>query len=538
MDKWTIEPPVFQESGMTRDSVLEQRLKELEAQLAFRSTAEEELRSFVENAPIGMEWLTPDGRIQWANRAQMDLLGYSPAEYIGRPFTQFHVDPEPMAQLLATLSDKPRSIRAEMRTRDGGLKTTLIDVSAVVKDGKPVCAQCFVRDITAQIKAERDALRLAAIVQSSDDAIVSKDLNGVIMSWNQGAERIFGYKEHEAIGRPVLMLIPEGRHNEEPEILRRIRAGEVVDHYETIRRRKDGTLLDISVTVSPIRDATGAIIGASKIARDITPQRRTQRELEAMAAELIRAKDELEQRVQERTASLRDAVIQMEEFSYTVSHDLRAPLRAMNMYSQVLLEEFAPAVAEHPDAAHYLDRIAANCRRLDRMIQDVLTFSRVARQGIVLQEVSLDGLVTDLITHYPSLQEPNAEVIIDPLGSVLGHEPSLVQAFSNLLVNAAKFVAPGVKPRIHLWADRDGDSVTISIQDNGIGIDENGQKRLFGMFERVHHDLDYEGSGVGLAIVRKAIGRMGGSVGVESDGESGSRFWIQLKAVKPEAPNE
>jgi PAS domain S-box-containing protein len=375
--------------------------------------------------------------------------------------------------------------------------------------------------------------RLAAIVDSSDDAIISKDLNGVITSWNRGAHAIFGYTASEAIGKPVLMLIPEGRHNEEPAILARIRAGEKVDHYQTQRRRKDGSVIDISVTISPIRNSSGDIIGASKIARDVTIQKQLQAQLESLAIELREARDELEQRVDERTASLREAVIQMEEFSYTVSHDLRAPLRSIKMYAQVLLEEYAPSLHDHPEATKYLNRIADNSAALDRMIQDVLTFGRVAREGVVLEPVSLDDLVTDLIHHYPILEDGSVDLVVEHLGEVLGHAPSLSQMLSNLVLNAVKFVTPGTRPVVHISSERRAGSIRVWIEDNGIGVDRKFQHRLFGLFERLHPQMAFEGNGVGLAIVRKAALRMNGAVGIESDGVSGSRFWFELAEAPP-----
>ncbi len=373
------------------------------------------------------------------------------------------------------------------------------------------------------MRAEEGNARLAAIVEHSDDAIISKDLNGVIRTWNRGAERIFGYTAAETIGLPVTILMPPGRKDEEPLILERIRRGETIDHYETVRVRKDGTLLDVSLTVSPIRNARGEIIGASKIARDITASKRAE-------AALRESEKRLEQAVNERTASLREAIAQMEEFSYTVSHDLRAPLRGMLTYSQALLDEYGGTIG--PEGLHYLERLVANANRLDRMILDVLTFSRVARADLKLEPVSLDRLVRDLVEHDPVVQSSAAELAIEPLEDVLGHEPSLTQAISNLLNNAVKFVKPGERPRVRIWTERVDQNVRLWIQDNGIGIDPRHQHRLFNMFERIHANLPYEGTGVGLAIVRKAVERMGGKVGMTSEGVNGSRFWIQVRAAE------
>ena len=373
--------------------------------------------------------------------------------------------------------------------------------------------------------------RLAAIVESSEDAIVSKDLNGVIASWNKGAERIFGYTATEAIGQPISMLIPPERQDEEPDILGRIRRGERIVHFETVRRRKDGTLLDISLTVSPVKDLEGKIIGASKIARDITERKRANVELRQAKEQLARTNEDLEKRVDERTASLREAIAQMEEFSYSVSHDLRAPVRAMQGYANAALELYGDRLDAR--GRDFLDRIIRGSTRMDRLIQDVLTYSRIARSEIQLQPVSLQKLVPEVIQHYPEMQPPRAEIVIrDPLHDVVAHEPSLTQAVSNLLSNGVKFVAPGSVAKLQIWTELRQDKVRLWIEDNGIGIKPEHQSRLFGMFERIHPDKQYNGTGIGLAIVRKAVERMGGSAGVESDGITGSSFWIELPAAR------
>ncbi|MGO8696843.1 MAG: PAS domain S-box protein [Limisphaerales bacterium] len=370
-------------------------------------------------------------------------------------------------------------------------------------------------DYVERRRTEEMSARLAAIVDHSDDAIISKDLCGTIKTWNKGAERLFGYRADEAVGKPVTLLIPPERADEEPDILRRLRRGEHVDHYETVRRRKNGTLLNISLTVSPIKDARGQIIGASKIARDIDDRKR--------------ADERLEKTVAERTASLREAIAQMEEFSYTVSHDLRAPLRAMQGYSQTLLQDFAPLLPE--EAQRAITRIAENATHLERMILDVLNYSKVARRDIRLETVNLDLLARRVVEQHPGMQLPAAEIQIDPLPEVLGHEPSLSQALCNLLNNAVKFVAPRVRPKVHVWAENGNGRVRVWIEDNGIGINPEYQHKVFHIFEQIHPHLKYEGTGIGLAIVRKAVERMGGAVGMESDGVHGSRFWMELKPV-------
>jgi signal transduction histidine kinase len=272
---------------------------------------------------------------------------------------------------------------------------------------------------------------------------------------------------------------------------------------------------------------------------DITSRKQTQISLEEAKQELARANEqlaktneELEQRVEKRTASLSDAIAQMEEFSYTVSHDLRAPLRGMQAYSEELLEDCGEILAAKPDAIEYLKRIAENAARLDKMVCDVLMFSRIARGEFRIEPVSVDKVVQELVDQSPAMRRPYAEIQIEPLADVLGHETSLTQAISNLLTNAIKFVAPGTIPKIRIWSEKRDQEVRIWIEDNGIGIDPKFHHRLFRMFERIHPDLSYEGTGVGLALVRKAAGRMNGKAGVESDGSNGSRFWIQLRGAR------
>ncbi len=257
-------------------------------------------------------------------------------------------------------------------------------------------------------------------------------------------------------------------------------------------------------------------------------------------AELRNARDrlhqyaqELEKRVEERTASLREAVAQMEEFSYTISHDLRAPLRAMSGYAHALLEDFGPQLDE--DGRAHLQRIIRSSDRMNRLTTDLLNYSRVATADVQRSRVNLETLVRGTIEHYGELDPSKADItVVSPLAPVWAHETSLTQALANLLTNAAKFVKPGERPKIIVRAEPRGNRVRVWVEDHGIGIPLAQQARLFRIFERSFAARDYEGTGVGLAIVRKVIEKMGGTCGVESDGQSGSRFWIELEAAPPE----
>jgi PAS domain S-box-containing protein len=497
---------------------LEQKAACLEAEIAQRKKVEEQLRDFLHNATEAIHQVAPDGRILWANRAELELLGYSANEYIGRQIQDFHVDSSTIEDIFARLNrgEILRNYEARLKHKDGSIRFVLINSSRRMEDGEFAYTKCFTRDITDRKNADLCTELLKAIVESSDDAIVSKDLNGMITSWNAGAQRIFGYTPNEVLGKSVTILIPPERLNEEPGILQRIRNGERVDHYETIRRRKDGALLNISLTVSPIKDSAGRVIGASKVARDIT--------------ERVRAKEKLEQTVAERTAALRDVVAELEGFSYSIAHDMRAPLRAMHGYSRILQDDYSANLP--PEGLDFLQRIASNSARLDSLITDVLHYSRVTRGDLPLARVDVEDLLHDVLDSYPQLRAAGATILVQsPIPAVTANGAALTQVFSNLLTNAIKFIAPGITPKIRVYARPSDPDVRICVVDNGIGISEAGQKRIFRLFERLNPSPEFEGSGIGLTIVRKAVERMGGRVGVESQLGSGSCFWIELPAA-------
>lgn len=493
-------------------------------------------------------------------------------------------------------------------------------------------------------QAHEDRARLAAIVQNSDDAIIGKALDSIITSWNRAAERIFGYTADEIIGKSILTIIPHDLHDEEAKIISKLRRGERIEHYETARLTKDGRRIIASISASPIRDANGFIVGVSKIARDITEQRKNHEALqrrerllsdffengaiglhwvgpdgtilranrtelallgyapeeyighniaefyvdaplikdilhkltcgqtlenyearmrckdgsikhvlissnvlwedgkfihtrcftrditEQKKAELAlqKAKEELELRVEERTASLRETTEQLETFCYTVAHDLRSPLRAQQSFAQVLLEDYKDVLDE--TGRNYLQRILASASRLDKLVNDLLAYSRISRSEIIFQNIDLGKVVGEVREHLADdIQNQKGRITIGPLLTVCAYEPILHLVITNLMANALKFVAPGAVPDIHIWSEEKDSFVRLWIEDKGIGISPEHIEKIFGVFQRLHPMDKYPGTGIGLAIVRKGVDRMGGSVGVESEIETGSRFWIELK---------
>ncbi len=253
--------------------------------------------------------------------------------------------------------------------------------------------------------------------------------------------------------------------------------------------------------------------------------------LEETKKELRMHADSLEQTVAERTTQLRESVGELEAFSYSLVHDLRAPIRAIQGFTQMALEMPQGEIGQ--EAIELLGRVVKAAARMDSLIQDVLSLSQVLRAPVKKETVDVDVLVSDLVKERPELGEPQATVVIEhPLLPMLGHEATLSQCLTNLLSNAVKFVQRGKKPLVRVWSEEREEAgsavVRLWVEDNGIGIDTRGHKRIFEMFQRLHTTAEYEGSGIGLAIVGKAMERMGGRVGVDSTPGQGSRFWVEL----------
>ncbi len=380
-------------------------------------------------------------------------------------------------------------------------------------------------------RADEARARLAAVVESSADAILSIGLDGLISTWNPGAERIFGYTSAEAVGKHISLLIPPDHAHEEPAILERIKQGERIDHYQTVRLTKDGARLDVSLSVAPMKEVGGKIIGASKIARDITEDKRTERAL-AETREMLRQHAEtLEKRVRERTAELQETIRSLDSFCYSIAHDLRAPLRAMSGFSTELMEQNGPQLDQL--GKEYVERIRTAATRMDRLICDLLELGRMGTMEVPSEPVELEDVVRKVITPLEKeLKSKRAEVRCrPPLLPVRASSIMLEQVLTNLIENALKFVPLKTAPQIEVWSEQRGAMVRVCVSDNGIGMKVEHLKKLFQPFTRLVNGTEYPGTGIGLAIVRKGVERMGGRVGVDSEPGKGSCFWLELPAA-------
>jgi PAS domain S-box-containing protein len=386
------------------------------------------------------------------------------------------------------------------------------------------------RDIAERKRAEETLKRLAAIVESSDDAIVSKILVGIIQSWNRGAERLYGYPTQEAVGQSVAILtLPAGK-DEIRDILTRVVKGERVERYETRRMRKDGQQIDVSLTASPVKDSSGQVVSVSTIARDITDRRRAKEEIQKL-------NERLEERVAERTAALEAANKELEAFTYSVSHDLRAPLRHIDGFSKLLVERHRAELS--PDAQEYVVMIRDSALQMGMLIDDLLNLARVGRMQLSMQVTGLNSLVEEV---RGVLNRENADRLIKWKVATLPFvecDPALMkQVFANLLSNAVKFSRPRKPAVIEVGVtDQDG-ARAVFVRDNGVGFSMKYAHKLFGVFQRLHRSEDFEGTGVGLAIVQRIIHKHGGRVWAQAELDKGATFYFTVGSSDDPQPEE
>lgn len=550
--------------------------------------SEAELRALADSIPQ-LAWMAePDGHIFWYNRRWYEYTGTTPDEMLGWGWEKVH-HPDHLQRMLPTwrralVTGEPWEDTFPLRSAAGPYRWFL-SRAFPIRGADGMITRWFGTntDVDEEKRAQevlKDERRILELLQETGSAIASQlDLEALVQTVTDAGTELSGAKfgaffynvadeqgesfvlftlsgaprsafEHFGLPRNTLVFDPTFKNQgvvRSDDITQDSRYGQMAPHFGLPPGHPPvRSYLAVSV-VSRSGEAIGGLFFGHPDAGVFTE--RAERLILGIAAQatiaidnanlyearkkaqaaLARAHEELEQRVAERTAKLREAVAQMEEFSYTVSHDLRAPLRGMQAYSKALLDDCGAILATHPHAIEYLQRIGSNAARLDKMARDVLTVSRIAQGELHLEPVSLDKLVRELLEYYPAMQAPYARIEFGTLGSVLGHEPSLIQVMSNYLSNAIKFTVPGRTPEIRIWSEKRGDDRRIWIADKGVGIEPKYQHRLFRMFERIHPHLPTEGTGVGLAVVHKAAERMGGGVGVESDGQHGSQFWLQLR---------
>jgi PAS domain S-box-containing protein len=511
-------------------ATLQQKAGSLEAEIAHRKEAEHKLqisevryRRLFEASMDGI--LIVDAgthKITDANPAVAQMLQLTPEELIGKELWEAGLlnDRQTDLEIFRQLMDGEVVRRDLSVPAKDGTRRDLELTGAIYRADGQQFVQCSVRDVTQRRESDQIRSHMAAIIESSDDAIISKTLEGVIMSWNAGAERIFGYTAEEIIGKPIYVLIPPGRFDEEPAILEKLRRGERVDHYETVRLTKEGREVDISVTVSPVRDSTGRIVAASKIARDITDRR--QFEIE---------RDELLERAQAARASAEAANRIKDEFLALLSHELRTPLNAILGWARML----RTGKFDDATAGRAIETIERNAKAQAQLIEDLLDVSRIITGKLRIDPRPVDP--GEVITAAVDAVRPAADAkriqlraILDPLAVNIQGDPNrLQQIVWNLLSNAVKFTPAGGAVQVQL---RRADSeVEISVTDTGRGINPEFLPFVFDRFRQQDSTLTrtHGGLGLGLAIVRHLSELHGGTAHAYSRGEgTGATFTVKF----------
>src|SRR6185295_17985631 len=448
-----------------------------------------------QRSAVAMHWVGPDGQVLWANDTELKMLGYEREEYVGQHISTFHVDPEAIEDILARLNARQEihEYEAQLRCKDGSLKDVLISSNVLWEKDTFVHTQCFTFDVTGRKRWERGQALLGALIESSEDAIITKTLQGVVLRWNASAERLFGYTAAEAIGQPVTFLMPPDRINEEPGIIERLVRGDRVEHFETIRRRKDGTHIHVSLSISPIRDSTGKIVAASKIARDISPQKQAETALQAREAhfrELAATNAQLYNRALEADR-LKD------EFLATLSHELRTPLNSVNGWTALLRS----GQLDEAGKLRALGSIERSAKAQARLVEDMLDVSCIVTGRMSLEIVAIDLravilAAVDAIRPTAALKGVRLETIMDSRAETQPGDPDRIQQVVwNLLSNAVKFTPKGGRGQVRLA--RMNSHVELSVSDTGEGIPPDFLPYVFDRFRQAEASTARRRGGLG-----------------------------------------
>ena len=484
---------------------------------------------------IGDAVITTDieGRITYVNKVAESLTGWAHKDALGRPL-------ERVFQIVNELTRKPVESPATRALREGVVVGLANHTVLIQKDGKecpiddsaaPIrdelghvsgCVLIF-RDVTAQRRAEQDkaqqlvtARLLASIVESSNDAIISKSLEGIIQSWNAAAERLFGYTAEQAVGRHISLVIPTERIAEEDQIIAKLRAGQRIEHFETERVRSNGERLTVSLTISPIKDGSGNVIGASKIVRDVSERKRAESDLRRLATDLSNA---------DRRKN---------EFLATLAHELRNPLAPMSNMLEVLKR--AGDDREVLKRAH--DTIERQLGQMVRLVDDLLDLNRITHDRLELRrsEVELSSVIQQAVeVAHPLIDAAGHDLTIDlPIEPIYlnADRARLAQVFGNLLNNSCKYTPPAGS--ISLTAKQVDGKVEVTVKDNGAGIPHDKLDSIFEMFMQVDSTSDRAqgGLGIGLTLVKRLAEMHGGSIEAKSAGEGeGSEFVVRLPVL-------
>jgi PAS domain S-box-containing protein len=476
--------------------------------------------TFFESSVAGISMVDLDGKFIRVNKKLCAILGYSPKELMQLKSNDitFIEDKEIGVSLIKQMAAgeiREASFENRYVKKNGKLIWVHLSISAINdKEGKYRNFVTYIQDITERKKAEinlqekvEGLRRMATVVSDSNDAVILHDFDGKILAWNRGAKETYGYSEAEALSKNVREIVAEPDREAALTLIKKIKQGEVVKSFELRRVTKDGRILDVWLTTTLLTDEKGKPVAIATTERDITERKKAEEKLITSLKDLERSNKDLEQ------------------FAYVASHDLQEPLRMVASYTQLLEKRYKDKLDS--DALEFINYAVDGANRMQGLINDLLSFSRVGTRGKLIDSHTALGQAR--VNLSMTIEENNAIVTNDDLPEVMADETQLIQLFQNLIGNAIKFHKPGESPRIHISAQRKNEDWVFSVRDNGIGIDPQYFDRIFVIFQRLNTREEYKGTGIGLAICKKIVERLGGKIWIESQPGQGATFYFTLK---------